>query len=59
MIIKIKKIKLSTKCDLLLILGIIIIIATTIKLNIYVGMYMLGIILICMSFFMYKFSERG
>ena len=42
-------------CDLLLLSGMIIIIATTLKFNLYLGMYLLGLVLIASSFFIFKF----
>lgn len=41
-------------CDLLLLSGMIIIIATTLKINLYLGMYLLGLVLIASSFFIFK-----
>lgn len=37
-------------CDLLLLSGMIIIIATTLNFNLYLGMYLLGLVLIASSF---------
>lgn len=42
-------------CDLLLLSGMIIIIATTLNFNLYLGMYLLGLVLIASSFFIFKF----
>lgn len=42
-------------CDLLLLSGMIIIIATTLKFDLYLGMYLLGLVLIASSFFIFKF----
>lgn len=41
-------------CDLLLLSGMIIIIATTLNFNLYLGMYLLGLVLIASSFFIFK-----
>lgn len=43
-------------CDVLFLSGTAIIIITTFFLNIYIGLYLLALVLIASAFFMFKFK---
>lgn len=47
----------DTICDLLLITSLLIIFFTTLRLNVYIAMYLLAIILLALAIFIFKCCE--